>query len=159
MLEELITQLDASGLADGVPRGMLWEFQRDGLLPYERDSIPANQRTPVEEEMIVTMESSLAGEVPVSLDAQPEPSTPDQQGWEEMPIPVDDAPAPAAETAPSSPAVGRQDGVDESDERAALEAELAKLDASWKHRKEPAPTAAPDPALAALEARLSDLNM
>ncbi len=159
VLEELITQLDASGLADGVPRGMLWEFQRDGLLPYERDSIPANQRTPVEEEMIVTMESSLAGEVPVSLDAQPEPSAPDQQGWEEMPIPVDDASAPAAKTAPSSPAVERQDGIDESDERAALEAELAQLDASWKHRKEPAPTAAPDPALAALEARLSDLDM
>ena len=76
-----------------------------------------------------------------------------------MPIPVDDASVPAAETAPSSATLERQEGIDESDERAALEAELAQLDASWKHRKEPAPTTAPDPALAALEARLSDLNM
>ena len=36
VLEELITQLDASGLTDGRPRGMMWDFQRDGLLPFER---------------------------------------------------------------------------------------------------------------------------
>ena len=41
VLEELITQLDASGLTDGRPRGMMWDFQRDGLLPFERSpSLP-----------------------------------------------------------------------------------------------------------------------
>ena len=48
--------------------------------------------------------------------------------------------------------------VDQSDERAHLEAELARLDASWNHRQEPAVEQAVDPALAALEARLSGLD-
>ena len=159
VLEELITQLDASGLADGVPRGMLWEFQRDGLLPYERDSVPASQRTPVEENMIATMESSLAGEVPVSLDAAVEVAVADEHGWEEMPIPVDAATGSELETTPESTRIEPTSDLDGSDERAALEAELAQLDASWEHRKEPAPEAAPDPALAALEARLSGLDL
>ena len=159
VLEELITQLDASGLADGVPRGMLWEFQRDGLLPYERDSIPANQRTPVEEEMVSTMESSLAGEVPVSLDAVEEAPVTDERGWEAMPIPMDEDTAPVATPASPQSASNHTNDLDGSDERAALEAELAQLDASWEHRKEPAPAPAQDPALAALEARLSDLNL
>ena len=159
VLEELITQLDASGLADGVPRGMLWEFQRDGLLPYERDSVPASQRTPVEENMIATMESTLAGEVPVSLDAAVEVAVADEQGWEEMPIPVDAGTNSVDETPPESPSIEPTSDLDGSDERAALEAELAQLDASWEHRKEPAPEAAPDPALAALEARLSGLDL
>ena len=161
VLEELITQLDASGLADGVPRGMLWEFQRDGLLPYERASVPAAQRTPVEEEMIVTMESSLAGEVPVSLDAEPAHSESSEGGWEAMPVPVDNAPEPIA---PSQPVEQRaapvaSSDVEGSDERAALEAELAQLDASWEHRKEPVVEVKADPALAALEARLSGLDL
>jgi hypothetical protein len=159
VLEELITQLDASGLADGVPRGMLWEFQRDGLLPYERDSIPANQRTPVEEEMVSTMESSLAGEVPVSLDAVEEAPVTDERGWEAMPIPMDEDTTPVAAPASPQSASNHTNDLDGSDERAALEAELAQLDASWEHRKEPAPAPAQDPALAALEARLSDLNL
>ena len=49
--------------------------------------------------------------------------------------------------------------VDQSDERAQLEAELARLDASWNHRQEPAVEHAVDPALAALEARLSGLDL
>lgn len=159
VLEELITQLDASGLADGVPRGMLWEFQRDGLLPYERDSIPANQRTPVEEAMVATMEPSLAGEVPVSLDAQVEDTETDERGWETMPIPVDPPVAVQPEAEASISDGDARTDFDGSNERAALEAELAQLDASWEHRKEPAPTPAQDPALAALEARLSGLDL
>ena len=31
ILEELIAQLDATGLSDGVPKGALWDFQRDGF--------------------------------------------------------------------------------------------------------------------------------
>ena len=161
VLEELITQLDASGLADGVPRGMLWEFQRDGLLPYERASVPAAQRTPVEEEMIITMESSLAGEVPVSLDAVPEQPELVEGGWQVMPVPIDDAPEPSSHPQPvverGIPLVTSD--VEGSDERAALEAELAQLDASWEHRKEPIVEVKADPALAALEARLSGLDL
>jgi hypothetical protein len=159
VLEELITQLDASGLADGVPRGMLWEFQRDGLLPYERDSIPANQRTPVEEAMVATMEPSLAGEVPVSLDAQVEDTETDERGWEAMPIPIDPPVDGQPEAEASITGGDAPTDLDGSDERAALEAELAQLDASWEHRKEPAPAPAQDPALAALEARLSGLDL
>tara|TARA_B110000459_G_scaffold101640_1_gene112990 strand:+ start:1 stop:1782 length:1782 start_codon:yes stop_codon:yes gene_type:complete len=159
VLEELITQLDASGLADGVPRGMLWEFQRDGLLPYERNSVPDAQRTPVEEEMLLDMESSLAGPVPVSLDTVKEEPTIDDAGWESMPVPVDEA--MLNETMTSSEPLSSKvvvSSVDQSDERAQLEAELARLDASWNHRQEPAVDSAVDPALAALEARLSGLD-
>jgi hypothetical protein len=160
VLEELITQLDASGLADGVPRGMLWEFQRDGLLPYERNTVPEAQRTPVEQEMLVDMESSLAGNVPVSLDAETNEVLVDEAGWETLPIPVEDGQEPeqniqadtvVPNSADSSPS--------QSDERAELEAELARLDASWNHRQEPAVEQATDPALAALEARLSGLDL
>jgi predicted regulator of Ras-like GTPase activity (Roadblock/LC7/MglB family) len=156
VLEELITQLDASGLADGVPRGMLWEFQRDGLLPYERNSVPDAQRTPVEEDMLVTMESSLAGPVPVSLDA-PSPTTEvDDDGWEELPLPMDDE---IVKSEPPSSSPVETTSLDQSDERAVLEDELARLDAAWNHRKEPAVEQSQDPALAALSARLSGLDL
>ena len=159
VLEELITQLDASGLADGIPRGMLWEFQRDGLLPYERNSVPDAQRTPVEREMLINMESSLAGPVPVSLDVVKEEATIDEAGWEEMPLPMD-ATVPHESTASPdvAPLNTTASSVDQSDERSQLEAELARLDASWNHRQEPAVVQAVDPALAALEARLSGLD-
>ena len=159
VLEELITQLDASGLADGVPRGMLWEFQRDGLLPYERNTIPDAQRTPVEEEMLLDMESTLAGTIPVSLDVVEKEVVIDDAGWESMPGPIDEV--DETETSPSSETVASQPSdtpLNQSDERAELEAELARLDASWNHRQEPAAEQAVDPALAALEARLSGLD-
>ena len=157
VLEELITQLDASGLANGVPSGMLWEFQRDGLLPYERQSVPDAQRTPVEHDMLMGMESSLSGQVPVSLDAPVEAPDVDEAGWENMPTPVDeDAPHENAEPTFNSP--GAVSETEQSDERARLEAELARLDASWERRKEPVAEQSTDPALAALEARLSNLD-
>ncbi len=159
VLEELITQLDASGLADGVPRGMLWEFQRDGLLPYERNTIPDAQRTPVEEEMLIDMGSSLAGNVPVSLDAVEKQVTTDDAGWENMPVPVDEIDENEALITPEAVvATPSNASLNQSDERAELEAELARLDASWNHRQEPAAEQAVDPALAALEARLSGLD-
>ncbi len=159
VLEELITQLDASGLADGVPRGMLWEFQRDGLLPYERNTIPDAQRTPVEEEMLLDMESSLAGTIPVSLDVVEKEVVTDDAGWESMPVPIDEVDE-IETSARSEPVVSQPSDIplNQSDERAELEAELARLDASWNHRQEPAAEQAVDPALAALEARLSGLD-
>ena len=157
VLEELITQLDASGLADGVPSGMLWEFQRDGLLPYERNTIPDAQRTPVEQAMLSDMEPSLAGQVPVSLDVVVETAEVDESGWEQMPTPVDEDDSDTKESAPTSTPVTVNES-EHSDERAQLEAELARLDASWDRRKEPAVEQTTDPALAALEARLSNLD-
>lgn len=159
VLEELITQLDASGLADGVPRGMLWDFQRDGLLPYERNSIPDTQRTPVEEAMLSDMESNLAGTVPVSLDVVAETKVTDDAGWEEMSAPVDDEPVQPVDASPPTPTQSTNNEFDHSDERAQLEAELARLDASWNHRNEPTTEKSTDPALAALEARLSGLDL
>jgi hypothetical protein len=138
---------------------MLWEFQRDGLLPYERNSVPDAQRTPVEEEMLLDMESSLAGTVPVSLDVVMEEATIDDAGWESLPSPVDET--ELNETTTSSSVVTSNvmtPSIDQSDERAVLEAELARLDASWNHRQEPTVEQATDPALAALEARLSGLD-
>ncbi len=160
VLEELITQLDASGLADGVPRGMLWEFQRDGLLPYERNTVPAAQRTPVEEEMLADMESSLAGTVPVSLDVETSEVHVDEAGWETLPVPIEENQEPEQSIQVDAIVPNSADSSSsQSDERAELEAELARLDASWNHRKEPAAEQATDPALAALEARLSGLDL
>ena len=111
--------------------------------------------------MIITMESSLAGEVPVSLDAVPGLPEPVEGGWEAMPVPVDDTPEPSSSSQTvverSAPLISSD--VEGSDERAALEAELAQLDASWEHRKEPVVEVKADPALAALEAKLSGLDL
>jgi len=52
---------------------------------------------------------------------------------------------------------GRLKPLSDDDERAELEAELARLDASWNHRSEPLTSS--DNALTDLESRLSDLDM
>ena len=57
-------------------------------------------------------------------------------------------------------ALGKQVEVDLDDERAQLEAELARIDAEWGHR-DTTPTATsspPDAALADLESRLSNID-
>lgn len=156
VLEELITQLDASGLTDGRPRGMLWEFQRDGLLPFEREAIPAEQRLPVDEGMLHDLEPHLlASETLESVEA-PAPEAVDNAGWSELPAPSDDKEQEmvASTSAVTSPPL------DLDDERAHLEAELARIDANWSHRDAPT-TNAPVPADAALtdlEARLSNID-
>jgi hypothetical protein len=154
VLEELITQLDASGLTDGVPRGMLWEFQRDGLLPFERESIPSNQRLPVDADMLVDLEPALLHEEDIDMGPN-EPAVEDHHGWADLPAPSDSLPAViVVQDAPE------QTKVDLDDERAQLEAELARIDAEWSHRDE-TPTATsspPDAALADLESRLSNIE-
>ena len=155
VLEELITQIDASGLTDGRPRGMMWDFQRDGYLPFERESIPSEQRIPVNEAMLEDLEPHLLNAevvtvVPTSGEAV------DDEGWAALPPPSDDdVDSGPAETATS---VGPQHDLD--DERAQLEAELARLDAERVHREVAAPsTAVPaDAALADLESRLSNIE-
>ena len=81
VLEELITQLDASGLTDGRPRGMMWDFQRDGLLPFERESIPAEQRIPVNEAMLDGMEPHLVQAEAVDIVTAETATAADDEGW------------------------------------------------------------------------------
>ena len=155
VLEELITQLDASGLTDGRPRGMMWDFQRDGLLPFERESIPAEQRIPVNEDMLTDLEPHLVHAEHVSvMETASEPV--DEEGWSPLPPPTDEAAENVEESRATVPAASM--GLD--DERAQLEAELARLDAERSHRisHDPTPTTPKDTALADLESRLSELE-
>ena len=149
VLEELITQIDASGLAGGTPTGLLWDFQRDGLLPYEREVVDPAQKTPVDEEMVKHMESNLTGEL--VEEQSTEIVEVDEDGWEVLELPVDD------NTAEEAVEMAELQPISDDDERAELEAELARLDASWNHRSEP--STATDNALDDLESRLSDLDM
>jgi len=158
VLEELITQLDASGLTDGRPRGSMWDFQRDGLLPFERESIPAEQRIPVNEAMLNDLEPHLVqGEAVVSTEVGQTESV-DDEGWSPLPPPsenVPDGPGEVEQTVASDPMAALDD------ERAMLEAELARLDAERSHRISHTPASAPkgaDSALADLESRLSDIE-
>jgi DNA repair exonuclease SbcCD ATPase subunit len=157
VLEELITQLDASGLTDGRPRGMMWEFQRDGYLPFERENLPVEQRLPVSEDMKDDLEPSLLNaEVVTSLEQ--ETTAPiDDEGWSELPPPQE---ATAVSNVPTTEQTTVFEGSLE-DERAVLEAELARLDAERHHRASasPVPAAVPaDAALAELESKLANLD-
>ncbi|MDP6223825.1 MAG: hypothetical protein QGF34_02040, partial [Candidatus Poseidoniaceae archaeon] len=148
VLEELLTQIDASGLTKGVPRGAMWDFQRDGFLPFERTSIPVGQRTPVMEDMMEQIQPTLVVEESVSLDTEPIVELVDE--WEEMPGP-DDAEPEAA-------------GVEEirqvpiKEDRADLEAELARLDAERQLRIPESEEPKKDPRLEALQDQLSELD-
>ena len=155
VLEELITQLDASGLTDGRPRGMMWDFQRDGLLPFERESIPAEHRIPVNEAMLNDLEPHLVHAEEVSV-VEATNDAVDDEGWSPLPPPADDE--AVMEEVATTPSVTRSAELD--DERAQLEAELARLDAERSHRTAHNPVATPakDTALADLESRLSDLD-
>ena len=149
VLEELITQIDASGLAGGTPSGLLWDFQRDGLLPYERELVDPAQKTPVDEEMVKHMESNITADV--VEEATSKIVEVDEDGWEVLELPSDDdVEEEVIEMAELKP-------LSDDDERAKLEAELARIDASWNHRSEPSTPS--DDALNDLESKLSDLDM
>ena len=149
VLEELITQIDASGLAGGTPSGLLWDFQRDGLLPYEREVVDPAQKTPVDEEMVKHMESNITADV--VEEATSKIVEVDDDGWEVLELPSDDdVEEEVIEMAELKP-------LSDDDERAKLEAELARIDASWNHRSEPSTPS--DDALNDLESKLSDLDM
>ena len=150
VLEELITQIDASGLAGGSPSGLLWDFQRDGLLPYEREVIDPAQKTPIDEEMVKHMESNISGEVIPEVDVNT--VSVDEDGWETLELPEDSSTDDEEEVE-----FVELQPISDDDERAALEAELARIDASWEHRSEPA--VATNSALDNLESKLSDLDL
>ena len=149
VLEDLLTQIDASGLTKGVPRGAMWDFQRDGFLPFERTAIPVGQRIPVADEMMENIQSTLVVEEHVSLDAEPTVvETIDE--WEEMPVPSEAEPTPASfEEERATPI---------KEDRADLEAELARIDAERQLRTPEAEQPAHDPRLEALQDQLSELD-
>ena len=123
-LEELLTQLDASGFVKGEVRGALWDFKRDGILPFERDSMPAGEREPVNETAIEEMKGELIDEeIAVAVEASEI-----TEEWTELSTPVDEE----IEILDSSTNL-----IAQSDERATLEEELARLDARWARRSEP----------------------
>ncbi len=160
VLEELITQLDASGLTDGRPRGMMWDFQRDGYLPFERESVPTEQRIPVSESMMEDLESTLINAEVVSSIEPSNTARVDEEGWSELPAPNDEeteAMEVSERVLTSTTPVASME-----DERAALEAELARLDAERHHRSVsatvPATSTPADAALASLESKLSNLD-
>ena len=150
VLEELITQIDASGLAGGSPTGLLWDFQRDGLLPYEREVIDPAQKTPVDEEMVKHMESNISGDL-VEQD-EPQVVEVDEDGWEVLELPSDDDHGDEEEVE-----IAELQPISDDDERAELDAELARIDASWEHRSEPSKVS--DDALIDLESKLSELDI
>ena len=156
VLEELITQIDASGLADGVPTGNLWDFQRDGLLPFEREAIPDAQRLPVTEGMLEDLEPRLLAAKTVESIVPDENPITDDAGWSTLPAPsIEEVPTMVNST-PIHPSTSPP----LEDERATLEAELARIDAAWGHRDTGAVplTSAKDVALSDLESRLSELE-
>ena len=135
---------------------MMWDFQRDGLLPFERESIPAEQRIPVNEAMLNDLEPHLVQAEEVSVVKTATESV-DDEGWSPLPPPTDGEDGAQSE---ASTAFSPASSSDLDDERAQLEAELARLDAERTHRTAHDPVATPskDTALADLESRLSDLD-
>ena len=123
-LEELLTQLDASGFVNGEVKGALWDFKRDGLLPFERDSVPAGEREPINESALDQMKGELIDEeVAVAVEVSEV-----TEEWEELSTPVEDEVIEAVTSEVSTSM---------NDERASLEEELARLDARWARRADP----------------------
>ena len=127
----------------------MWDFQRDGFLPFERTAIPVGQRTPVMDDMLENIQPTLVVEESVSLDSEPVVvETSDE--WEEMPAPEE------AEAIEESSEVKQSLPLQE--DRADLEAELARLDAERQLRTPGKQEAKADPRLDALHDQLSELD-
>ena len=146
-LEELLTQLDASGFVKGEVRGALWDFKRDGILPFERDSVPAGERAPVDEVVLEQMKGELIDEE-VAVAVEVSDIT---EEWEELSTPVEDEAEVSAEDTAD---------ISHDDERATLEEELARLDARWARRTDPVePGVVADSTLDELEDSLDGIDL
>jgi len=146
-LEELLTQLDASGFVNGEVRGALWDFKRDGILPFERDSVPVGEREPINEDALEQMKGELIDEeVAVAVEVSEV-----TEEWEELTTPVqEDITASNEDSTPRSM----------DDERATLEEELARLDARWARRTDPVDEVlTPNSALDELEDSLDGIDL
>jgi predicted regulator of Ras-like GTPase activity (Roadblock/LC7/MglB family) len=146
-LEELLTQLDASGFVKGEVHGALWDFKRDGILPFERDSVPAGERAPVNEVVLEQMKGELIDEeVAVSVEVSDI-----TEEWQELSTPVEEETTESSEEAPIA---------SHEDERATLEEELARLDARWARRSDPEePGVVTDSTLDELEDSLDGIDL
>jgi hypothetical protein len=109
---------------NGEVRGALWDFKREGLLPFERDSVPSGERAPVNENALEQMKGELIDEE-VAVAVEVSGIT---EEWEELSTPADDG---VVEVLESEVATSHED------ERATLEEELARLDAKWARRVDP----------------------
>ena len=149
-LDELLQQLDASGLIGGEVRGALWDFKREGILPFERDSVPLGERAPVHEQTLEQLKGELIDQEK-AITAEDKDIT---EEWETMSTPIDEASGTEAE------AVEQMEPISLDDERASLEEELARLDVRWARRSEPKPEpSASDEALDDLEDELDGIDL
>jgi hypothetical protein len=149
-LEELITQLDATGLTEGIPKGALWDFQRDGHLPFETGSVPAGKRLAVSEDSLEEMDGELIDqEAAILIEDEEIPVE-----WVALEAPVDSDEPKVEFMASATPLIAS-----DYDERAALEEELARLDARWQRRQDPVISSTSDVALLSLEADLADIDL
>ena len=136
VLEELISQIEATGLTGEDPQGPLWDFQKSGKLPWEvPGGAPAVE---VAEDAKHELTTSLMGEVDIEV------ATPISENgsvkevedlWQAMP-PPDDDPQPEGDLVVKD-LVAPSDAVEstgEADQRAWVEEELARIDAQWEHR-------------------------
>ena len=135
-LEELITQLDASGLTNELPMGALWDFQRDGLLPWEKESLPQEDRLDTDDDVLRQISGTLIDH-DVAIKSE---TSIISENWEEMEPPKDEEvnhQTQSLETESVFAEVTEVPQTNQDDERAMLEDELARLDARWEARKEP----------------------
>ena len=95
------------------------------------------------------MESNLSGDI--ANQEIIETAEVNEDGWETLELPGDD------ETDDMVIEASNFQPISDDDERAELDAELARIDASWQHRSEP--ETASDSALKDLESKLSDLDI
>mgnify|MGYP001029608452 FL=1 len=164
VLEELIDQIDSTGLSSGTPKGPLWDFQRSGMLPHEMHDGATQVAVPLDaledmnreigalpgiesytasaDDVAATTATTTSDESDDSDLSQKEviavahvERVSDSPIWEEMPEPEDD-PRPDAPMVATTPLVTADmlPSGDEHDERAALEQELARLDVEWERR-------------------------
>jgi hypothetical protein len=154
VLEELIDQIDGTGLSSGTPKGPLWDFQRSGLLPHEMldgavpVAVPLDALEDMNREIGAlpgiesygstttadeTDDSGLSQEELVAVAHVERVS--DSPIWEEIPEPEDD-PRPDTPMVAEAPMVTADmlPTASEHDERAVLEQELARLDVEWERR-------------------------
>ena len=145
-LEELLTQLDASGFVDGEVRGALWDFKRDGLLPFERDNMPTSQREPVDDSALEEMNSELIDQ-DIAVVIEDEVVS---EEWEEMSTPVEE------EISEVETVVKKT----YDDERSSLEEELARLDSRWNQKTDSEERIfTDDSGLSELEDSLGDIDL
>lgn len=165
VLEELVSQIEATGLTGEDPNGPLWDFQRSGMLPWEAGGEAPHVE--VAEDAIVELTQPLES-TDIITEGQHQAIPKDEETeelWTDLP-PPEDNPETETELVPKAMVEASEivESTGEADQRAWIEQELARLDAQWKHRGEVAsePTTNPlvdEGMLSDLESDLADLEL